>query len=374
MVKITFFPLGNADCCLLDFDNQRKMLVDYAHCRDGEDEKDLRIDLHTALHDDLNEADQDYYDVVAYSHADDDHVRGSSEFFYFEHAKKYQDDDRIKINELWVPASLILEENLTNDARVIRSEARYRLKEGKGIRIFSRPKKLEEWLNKEGLTLGDREHLITDAGNVVPGISIGSDGVEFFVHSPFAFRDGDQLQDRNEGSLVLHLTFVVEGQETKLMLGADTPYDAWIDIVNITLNKGRNQRLVWDVFKLPHHCSYTALSDEKGEEKTEPAAEVKWLFEQGGDNGIIVSTSKVIPGDDEENQPPHRQAANYYKDRIKEMDGEFKVTMEHPKKSDPEPLVILIDGGGSTIKKTITGAATVITSRPAPRAGRSYGR
>ena len=372
MVKITFYPLGNADCCLIDFDNKRKMLIDYAHCREGEDEEDLRIDLFTALHDDLEEDDRDYYDVVAFTHADDDHVRGSSDFFYFEHAGKYQSEHRVKINELWVPASMILEENLKNDARVIRSEARYRLKQGKGIRIFSRPKKLEEWLKKEGIKLEDRKHLITDAGDLAPSFMTGSDAAEFFVHSPFAFRDGDQLQDRNEVSLVLHVTFVVEGQETKLMLGADTTYDAWTDIVNITGNHGRDHRLVWDIFKLPHHCSYTALSDEKGEDKTEPVKEVKWLFEQGKDEGIIVSTSKPIPKDDEDDQPPHRQAANYYKGRVAEIGGEFKVTMEHPKESKPEPLVIIIDGGGAAIKKTITGAAAVVTGRRAPRAGRDY--
>jgi len=266
MVKITFYPLGNADCCLIDFKNGRKMLVDYAHCREGEDEDDLRIDLYKTLQDDLEEAGRKDYDVVAFTHADDDHVRGSSDFFYFEHAEKYQEDDRVKIKELWVPATMILEENLKGDARVIRSEARYRLKKGKGIKVFSRPARLKEWLDNEGLKLEDRKHLIIDAGNLIPGFKVESDGAEHFVHSPFAFRDGDSLQDRNEGSLVLHVTFVVGDQETKLMLGADTPYDAWTDIVNITRNHNRDHRLVWDVFKLPHHCSYTALSDEKGTE------------------------------------------------------------------------------------------------------------
>ena len=370
MAIITFYPLGNADSCLIDFDSNRKMLVDYAHCREAEDEEDLRIDLYSALHDDLEEANRNFYDVVAFTHADDDHVRGSSDFFYFEHAEKYQSDDRIHINELWVPASMILEQGLKNDARVIRSEARYRLKEGTGIRVFSRPKKLEQWLNSEGLTLEERKHLITDAGNVAPAFSINSDSAEFFVHSPF--RAGDQLEDRNEGSLVLHITFVVNGQETKVFLGADTTYDAWVDIVNITLAHNRAHRLDWDLFKLPHHCSYTALSSEKGKDKTEPVGEVKWLFEQGKYRGVIVSTSKPIPKDDEDDLPPHRQAANYYRERAADISGEFIVTMEHPQESKPEPLVITIGGGGAAIRKTITGGAATVISRRAPRAGRNY--
>lgn len=369
MVKLTFYPLGNADCCQIDFDNDRKMLVDYAHCSDAEDPHDLRIDLYKALHDDLDEDDRDNYDVVAFTHADEDHVRNASDFFHFEHAKKYQGGERIKIKELWVPASMVLEEGLKGDARVIRAEARYRLLKGKGIRIFSRPAKLEKWLEEQGIKLEDCEHLITDAGRIVPGFTTQTDGAEFFVHSPFAIRVGDELQDRNTASLVLHITFDVQGQTTRVMLGADTPHQAWTDIVNITLYHKRPERLWWDVFKLPHHCSYTALSDEKGKNKTKPVPKVKWLFEQGGDSGYIVSTSKPIPTDDSDDQPPHRQAANYYRERTSEMGGEFKVTMEHPKPSDPEPVVIVIDSDGAMLKKVITGAPLVATRRRAPRAG-----
>ncbi|MCK4487156.1 MAG: hypothetical protein KAU38_10395 [Desulfobacterales bacterium] len=205
---------------------------------------------------------------------------------------------------------MVLEEGLKGDARVIRAEARYRLLKGKGIRIFSRPAKLEKWLEEQGIKLEDCEHLITDAGQIVPGFTTQTDGAEFFVHSPFAIRVGDELQDRNTASLVLHITFDVQGQTTRVMLGADTPHQAWTDIVNITLYHKRPERLSWDVFKLPHHCSYTALSDEKGKDKTKPVPKVKWLFEQGGDGGYIVSTSKPIPTDDSDDQPPHRQAAN----------------------------------------------------------------
>ncbi len=59
MHKITFFPLGNADCCRLDLSDGRKMLFDYAHYRDAEDDDDLRIDLNAALHEDLEAAGRD---------------------------------------------------------------------------------------------------------------------------------------------------------------------------------------------------------------------------------------------------------------------------------------------------------------------------
>lgn len=81
-----------------------------------------------------------------------------------------------------------------------------------------------------------------------------------------------------------------------------------------------------------------------------------WLFEeQGQANGVIVSTSRPIPekGDpeDQANDPPHRQAANYYRGVARAKDGEFKATMEHPSKAKPRRLVVRIDRLGAAVEK-----------------------
>lgn len=368
MHKLTFFPLGNADCCLIDLDNKKKILFDYANCKDPENEDDLRIDLVAALKADLDKDKRDYYDVVAFTHADDDHIHGFSDFFYLEHAKKYQDEKRIKINELWVPAALIIEEGLEDEAAVLRSEARHRFKAGKNIRVFSRPERLKEWADKEGINIEDRKSIITDAGQLVPGFDKASQGVEFFVHSPFAIHQEDKLIDHNDSALIMQAVFSYSGVETKLFLSSDATYDILTDIVNITRYHKRDDRLSWDVMKIPHHCSYTALSDDKGKDKTEPVKEVKWLFEQGREKGLMVSTSDIIPDEDTE-QPPHRRAANYYKERATAIKGEFIVTMEFPKKSNPQPLVIKVDNYGATLIKTIAVGGSDIISRSAQRAG-----
>ena len=77
---------------------------------------------------DLESADKSDFDVTAFTHLDDDHVCGASDFFYLEHAEKYRVNGRPKIGELWVPAAALVEEGLEGDARIIRSEARYRFK------------------------------------------------------------------------------------------------------------------------------------------------------------------------------------------------------------------------------------------------------
>lgn len=371
MPQLTFYPLGNADCCAVDLASGKKLLFDFGDQANRDDPADKRIALAETLREDLRDAGRDYFDVVAFTHLDLDHVQGSSSFFWLRHAQKYQGNDRIKINELWVPAAVICEDRPDeDDARVIQNEARHRFKQGGGIRVFSEPRFLADWCRKNGVSLDDRLHLITDAGEVVPGLTKAADGVEFFAHCPFAHNtDTAEDFDRNNDSLVLHATFVESGVETKFMLGSDTTYQMWEEIVTLTKRYGNEERLAWDVFKLPHHCSYLSLGPEKGKTKTIPVARVAELFEKYGQTGgIVVSSSMPIPAADT-TQPPHMQAANYHRDTSDDRVGHFKVTMEHPSESSPEPLVIKIDRFKATIVKRRRSGVAVATTNSAPRAG-----
>lgn len=371
MAKLTFFPLGNADSCLIDLTDSKKILFDFGDQKDRDDPHDKRIDLAEALRRNLSDADRDYFDVVGITHLDLDHVQGSSSFFWLEHAKKYQGDGRIKINELWVPAAVICEDRPDDDdARIMQNEARHRFKQGKGIRVFSEPRFLADWCRKNGVSLQERLHLVTNAGEIIPGLTREDNGVEFFAHCPFAHKvDTAEDFDRNNDSLVVQATFVESEVETKLMLGSDVTFRMWEEIVSLSRKYGNEFRLEWDVFKLPHHCSYLSLGPEKGKEKTVPVDAVAWLFEDKGQpGGIIVSTSNPIPSEDTD-QPPHRQAANYHRDESDERNGYFKVTMEHPSTTSPEPLVIKIDRFKATVEKRQRSGIAVATAVSAPRAG-----
>ena len=134
MAKVTFYPLGNADSTLLELADGRLLLHDYCSRKDSNDEEDKRTDLAAALKDKLKAKNRDSFDVVAFTHGDDDHVGGAEEFFWLAHTDKYQGDGRIKIEELWVPACFLLETGLDGSAKIVRQEARHRLKEGKNIR------------------------------------------------------------------------------------------------------------------------------------------------------------------------------------------------------------------------------------------------
>jgi hypothetical protein len=375
MPSLTFYPLGNADSCRLSLANGDQVLFDFGAVRNSNDPNDKRCDLHEELRKAMKAAKRDRFAAAAFTHLDDDHVKGSQDFFFLEHAKCYQEGERYKIDELWIPAAAIIEEGCVDDARIIRAEARYRLRNGERIRVFSRPEALKEWLAKEGISYDSRKHLFVDAGQLVPTFSLAAHGVEFFVHSPFASRLNEtEVIDRNTDSIVVQTTFQVDSKLTRVILGSDVDYEALGQMVKITKFHGREERLEWDVFKLVHHCSYTGIGPDRGKEKTQPTEETKWLYEEKGLNkAVMISTSWPIPvngsKEDECTQPPHCQAYAYHKEHTDTRSGRLKVTMEHPKQVAPEPLVIEIDGTKARIVESFIGGASVVTSRQAPRAG-----
>jgi len=283
MHKITIFPLGNADSTRIDLEGGKKLLFDYADMRDESDSSDKRVDLPKELRRDLEAADRNNYDVVAFTHLDEDHIKGASDFFYFEHAQAYQSDDRIKMDMLWVPAAAILEESINGDARVIRQEARHRLLEDKNIRVFSSPGKLDEWLKEKDIDPESRRHLFVDAGQLVRDFDLARDGLEVFVHTPHVWRSEDgEVLNRNDDAIAVQATFLKGARKTRLHFFSDLTHKVISEVVRITEYHGRQSRLEWDVFHLPHHCSYKSLAEEKGNVQKEPEPRVKKLYEEYG--------------------------------------------------------------------------------------------
>ena len=138
------------------------------------------------------------------------------------------------------------------------------------------------------MTLAEVQHLITDAGRTAPEFTLDKHGVEFFVHSPFATRqDNCEIEVRNDDALVMQATFRVGSVETKALLFADINHDVIDDIVKQTGYHKNEARLEWHIMKIAHHCSYTALGPEKGDEKTEPSENVDELFRERGQPSAI---------------------------------------------------------------------------------------
>jgi hypothetical protein len=185
----------------------------------------------------------------------------------------HQSGERKKIRGLWVPANVLVETNADSDTRILRAEVRYRLKNKKDIRVFSRLKKLKDWCDaQEDICYDDICYLIVDAGTLTPGFALFGNGVEFFAHCPFA--SDSQNIDRNNECIVVQATFN-DVCQPKLLLGSDVDNDASSDIVKITKYYHNETRLLWDFFHVSHHSSYKAIGPEKGTNETVPNAAVK---------------------------------------------------------------------------------------------------
>jgi hypothetical protein len=341
--KLTFFNLGNADTTLIRLKSGKIILWDFANMN-GEKHCDLPKEIRKRI----QESD---FDVVCFTHADEDHVKGMSNFFFLEHAEKYQEGNRKKIDDLWVPAALFLESrtDYCDDAKILQAEAKHRLlKLKKRVKVFSRPDLLKKWIEDQGVSFESVKHLIVDAGQLVPGWRKESEGVEFFVHSPYKGHVTDTEEiDRNNASIIVQAKFN-NTRESKIILGSDADSENIKLIVKMSRRHKNEDKLKWDLIHLFHHCSYKSLDkDNKGVTKTTPIDEVKWLFEtQGQENCIIISPSDPIPTIDTD-QPPHRQAFAYYKeDVVSKKNGSIKVTMEEPSIETPGPLDFQLEDNG----------------------------
>lgn len=370
MAKVIFYPVGNGDCTLIQFSDGRLLLEDFSY----QESDDGRPDLVEEIGSFLAEVESDHFDVVAFSHADSDHVKGAEEFFWFEHSPKYQDSDRIRIREIHLPANFLLEANLEGSALAIRDEGRHRLKAGHGIRIYGEPESLNDFLEDAGIEPSSRTQLITRAGNTVPGFSRDEGQAEIFVHSPFTYKVEDEPEPRirNGNSIIWQISFFEGESSCKMMLGADADHQSWADIFNISMSHDNADKLVYDLFRVSHHCSYTALAEDKGTDITEPRSEVVELFEFGNHNCYLISSSLPIPLSDTD-EPPHRQAANYYKS-VAESKGErsnFVVTMEWPSDKTCRPMIFSIGPGCFSLDKSraALGGIATVTRRPSPRMG-----
>ena len=377
MHKVVFYPVGNGDTSQIVLENGKRLLFDFRHQKRSEEFGSKLFNLSKHLKDELAEAGRDNFDVVAFTHGDDDHIGNSTEFFELLHAKKYQGEGRIKIKELWVPAAMILEpapNHKQSDEYVLwRQEARFRLKEGKGIRVFSKPDMLKQWLKDNGLTVDDRRNLITDAGTLVPNFTLATDQVEFFCHSPFVKHvdEGDDL--RNDAALIFQIRFEVLGTRFDYLFIGDSTHEVLDDIVDTTKFHKREDRLDWNLYNIPHHCSYLALGPDKGDKETTPTKNVKELLLHGQKDAYIVSSSNPI-GDDKDAyaqvQPPHIQAKNTYADYLSQVGGrKVLVTMEEPSEMKPQPIVFEISASGGKLALARSLGTASIISAPAPRAG-----
>ena len=374
---IKYYPVGNADCTLIKLDNGKTIIVDcqiLTNLTDGHG-KQVMFDVKADL---LKELKKDgfgrpFVDLFISTHPHDDHCKGFAGNFYHGDVANYDKDknkDEIIIEELWItPRGL--NNNLSAPAEDIRKEAKRRRKlydddanfngsKGNYLRIIGYDKD-KEFDSRYCYVPGK---LVT----TVHGASLS--WLDIFIHAPFKedVETSKKYDDKNATSVVVQFGFKIAGYtdyKCRVLMGGDAEHEIWQHILD---NNTDEEKLKWNIFLAPHHCSWSFFNESDNKKEIKPYAEAI-LDKQIGNSAHIIASSNEIKNDD--NNPPCYEAKQQYIKKLKSGTSRFLNTATHSKVGNlPQPIVFKIDEYGKTLKENTTVAGSTSISNPAPRAGR----
>lgn len=352
MSKIKFYPVNNGDTVLIKVDNTT-IQID-ANIRNNDDCYDVMEDLLDELSTDVEG--KYHLDLFMLTHPDEDHCRGIDTNYYLGDPDKYsdadKDDDLVIINELMVTPMLFSDATST-PAKALKKEANRRRK----LWDENSPDK-----NKAGNRLviigydGDKKY--ENVPSYIPGDTIKKVNgktmtlIEFFVHSPFkdSLVEGRAESDKNVTSIVMQVRFKKSSSDTKpsalYLFGGDADHYIWEEIQNQSSAHNNGEKLDFDIFLAPHHCSWTYFNDvpyKKGE-TDEPVESSKKLIKDHKVSGaVIIASSKQINNDDD--NPPHYPAKKEYVKLIGSSD-KFVSLAEEPDSKNSKPVVYVVTSNG----------------------------
>ncbi len=339
---MTFFPVGNGDMTLIQTKTNKYIMID-CNIRNAEND-DTIYDCNEYLQDNLPIDDgQIYLDAFFLTHSDNDHCRGIRDYFNL-CAPEDSDDNKIRIDELYVPAKLMMDETHYNDdADAIREEAQRRLDllgtdeadtPGNRINIVGYSKELKDYADA-----------IVPAGETISDINGNTDyGAEIFVLRPVKKANDDEESDVNDCTASFKITFEINGGTYVAIIGGDLNCDNWKEVIEL------NPDMTFDLLLAPHHCSWHAVNSEDTHTGKADTV-IEEFLEKSKENAYVVSSSKVIKRDGD--NPPSYRAKNVYIKHLKKQDR-FKCTAEYPNADDPKPLTFKITGQGFSIKSIAT--------------------
>ena len=350
---VTFYPVDNGDTTLIALGDDTTVLID-CNVREASEDPDapecydVKGDLLRRLRRD--EQGRPHLDAFVLTHPDQDHCCGFGRLCWSGDPSGYDpdsaDEEQVIVDELWFAPRIFVpcENDLCDDARVFRAEARRRIKLYKAgaeerdhagnrlrVTVYSDTPALEG--------LGD---ILTAPGGVVNLVNGDpKQDFRFRVLAPVRDDTDNEWANRNDTSVVLLAAFDV-GPVTDagiVFLGGDAGCAIWERIWQVS---GRDLPR-WDLFLAPHHCSWSFFSEEPLGDEPEPSPDILKLLDHRNQNGIVVASCKPIRDDDD--NPPHTAAAERYRG-IVGADG-FWCTATFPKEEAPQPLVFEMRGSGA---------------------------
>lgn len=366
---LTFYPVDNGDCNLLEISDGPKMMWD---CRfretAEEDNQESQYDVIADLLDNKLKKKKKglpFLDAFVLTHADKDHCHGFDKKFYLGDPDMVSDDDKnykkILIGELWYSPRVLTEhkDELSEPAKAFKKEAERRLnlykkdrqaadKDGNRIRIIG-------WVNDEKL-IGMEERIVAPGNEINEVNGQTYDSFQIFIHAPF--REDIKGEDRNETSIVMQIRIDCGDKKDagKVILGGDAEWRVWEKIVE----ESDDKNMVWGVFEAPHHCSWSYFSDDREEGKPNQAS--LDFLDKRESSGMIVSSSKYISHKD--SNPPCVKAKNRYVEIVGE--GNFFCTGGNKKDDKPAPVVFELESNGFHYKELVEEPKRTMVSQIQP--------
>ena len=349
---VVFWPVGTGDSSTVVVTDEVLIQVDLNDRAKADDDDAPEVPVVDLLVEALPTGSDDRPFLAAFvlTHADKDHCSGFADLL-----------DKATIGELWATPRMWREylddgkdADLCEDAKVFHEEVKRRVEAVKKAVAEGKEIALGDRVLVVGYDTDEHKHAYHDLPKeylLKPGISLtkinGLDHLgrfEAFIHAPFK---ADCAAARNETSLSLQITLTEDGgRDGKVLLFGDLAYETIMKIFSYSEVHDRPQYLEWNLLLAPHHCSkYVMYVREGGKDVLK--TDILEAFERHArDGSVVVASSRPIPPSDVDGaNPPHKKAAERYKDYT----DRFICTMEWSSVEDPSPVVFGIDANGAQI-------------------------
>lgn len=374
---IKYYPVDNADNSLIKLSDNTTIQVD-CQIREGEENTD-GVKIYDVKKDILSELQKDgnnnpYVDLFVLSHPHKDHCVGFEGNYYCGDPNDYSDDNRdnkeIIIGELWV-TQMIFGNDICEQAKAVRKEAKRRIK------LFEeKPGEANKQGNRLRIIGYNDNDKVVDGLHYVPGNTVNTINGKYnsyasiFIHAPFKsdLVTGKAEKDHNATSIVFQISFKTSiwgDIKSRAIFGGDADHYIWEKVKTISEANGNSDKLKWNLFLAPHHCSWSFFNDRPYENNKEPKDYSLALLDYKENNAHVIASSKKIKN--EEPNPPHYPSKEEYVKKVGE--GYFRNTGVNQSETAPKPLEFEISDSGTKLKKVVVSAATGIISNPSPRAG-----
>lgn len=350
--KIKFYPVDNGDTVLIKVE-KTSIQID-ANIRDSGDSYDVMSDLLTEL--DTDSEGRYHLNLFMLTHPDQDHCRGIEKYYFLgdpsQYSKKNQDDELVIIDELIVTPMLF--GKATNDsAKALKKEANRR----KALWDEGSPKRTMAG-NRLIIVGYDGDNRYANVTSYIPGETINVINgkkmslLEFFVHSPFkdSLVTGKAEQDKNSTSIVMQARFKNKSTDASAkalyLFGGDADHYIWDEIQNQCSNHKNDDKLDFDIFLAPHHCSWSYFNDvpyDKETSGTPVSSSEKLITDHKTEGALVIASSKKIENNND--NPPHYPAMKEYKKLIGSAD-KFISLAEEPNSKTPKPVVFEVTSEG----------------------------